>query len=74
MKRGGCRIGHLGAVNCQKVGAVVLQLVPSPRGRHQIHWLQPPYSAAGCSQLRQKKLYTTIKYCIILAAASFYGF
>ena len=44
------------------------------RGNVNIHWLQPPYSAAGCSQLIYEKVYVTVKYCSILAAASSYEF
>ena len=40
----------------------------------KIHWLQPPYSAAGCSQLIYEKLYITGRCCSILAAASRYEF
>ena len=40
------------------------------RGDVKIHWLQPPYSAAGSSQLLQEKLYISVDCCSILAAVS----
>ena len=46
----------------------------SIRGDVKIHLLQPPYSAAGCSQLIYEKLYITVRCCSILAAASCYTF
>ena len=39
-----------------------------------MYWLQPPYSAASCSQLLKGKLYISVECCSILAAAKGYEF
>ena len=44
------------------------------RGDVKINWLQPPYSAASCSQLIYGMLYVALECCSILAAASSYEF
>ena len=44
------------------------------RGDVKINWLQPPYSAASCSQLIQEMLYIALECCSIMAAASSYEF
>ena len=53
--------------------ATIKSQTPSVRGDIKIHWLQPPNSAASCSQIIEEKLYITDK-CSILAEASGYEF
>ena len=40
------------------------------RGDVKNNWLQPPYSAASCSQLIKEMLYIALECCSILAGAS----
>ena len=42
------------------------------KGDIKIHSLQPPFSAASCSQLIKKRLYVALECCNILAAAGGY--
>ena len=44
------------------------------KGDVKINWLQPPYSAASCSQLILKMPYINCECCNISAAASSYEF